>query len=421
MMKRKLIMQMRNEWRSNIWMMVELFIVGLVLWLVFTILNGLSALHQEPVGADYNDIYVGDLGFIDKESDTYKPYDEGHDYRTDLDMIIANLKANPYVEIAGVGSNTLPYNYNYSGNYFFTTIDGKTESYSGNRRYMSPEVVKAIRLRGLNGETPDELAAIIERGDIILGEKEMGDDEERAPLQRWRGKEAFQGNDSSTVYTVGAIINPIRRSDYEPSRGVVIINGSDSWSQMVVRVKEGRGDEFMASLTGDALEFGNVYVSNMQSIEDIRENSHRDINVLIRNIYVCAIFVLVTVFLGFLGSFWYRTQQRVPELALRKTNGATDADLFRRFISEGLLLLVIPAILMVPSGMALIGLFNRLNGDEGGSFFELNFQGLPISQWIVWAALAMSIVSLAVMIVAGIWMPARRAMKVEPAIALKDQ
>ena len=29
-MKRKLIQQMRNEWRSNIWMMVELAIVAIV-------------------------------------------------------------------------------------------------------------------------------------------------------------------------------------------------------------------------------------------------------------------------------------------------------------------------------------------------------------------------------------------------------
>ena len=36
-MKRKLIQQMRNEWRSNIWMMVELAIVAIVVWAMFKI------------------------------------------------------------------------------------------------------------------------------------------------------------------------------------------------------------------------------------------------------------------------------------------------------------------------------------------------------------------------------------------------
>ena len=156
-------------------------------------------------------------------------------------------------------------------------------------------------------------------------------------------------------------------------------------------------------------------------MDNIKEDAHKDIKVTYRNVIVCAIFVLVSVFLGFLGSFWYRTQQRVPELALRKVNGATNSDLLRRFISEGLLLLVMPSLLLVPAGLVIIQIINDATESEGGSTFSMDFQGLPLGQWIIWAGLAMSVASLAIMIVAGIWMPARKAMKVEPAIALKDQ
>lgn len=421
MMKRKLIMQMRNEWCSNTWMMIELLVVGLVLWCIFLILSLMSSLHREPVAADYSDIYVGNLGYLGQNATYYKPYDDEHNYLTDFEMLAANLSTNPYVEIVGRGTNALPYNYNFSGRILTTTIDGKKEQYHCNLRSMTPEAVKAIRLHGLNGETPDELAEIIRRGELIVTSIEY--DVESLHPERWRGKEAyFSRDDSSQVYKVGAVVDAIRRSDYEPSGGAVIQNEARQWSQqIIVRVKEGRGEEFMASLTGNDLEFGNVYVSNMQSLEDVKEACHREISTLRRNIIICAIFVLVSVFLGFLGSFWYRTQQRVPELALRKVNGATDAALFRRFISEGLLLLAIPMVLLVPTGIGFLGVLAYLTGDEGASIFELSINGYPAGQWLIWGSLAMAILSLAIMIVGGIWMPARKAMKIEPAIALKEQ
>ena len=37
-MKRKLLKQMLNEWRSNVWIVLELVIVVLVLQLIFAIL-----------------------------------------------------------------------------------------------------------------------------------------------------------------------------------------------------------------------------------------------------------------------------------------------------------------------------------------------------------------------------------------------
>ena len=57
-MKRKLISQMRNEWRSNVWMTVELIIVGVVLWVIFTAFGTIIHMHQSPKGIDFSDIYM---------------------------------------------------------------------------------------------------------------------------------------------------------------------------------------------------------------------------------------------------------------------------------------------------------------------------------------------------------------------------
>lgn len=52
-------------------------------------------------------------------------------------------------------------------------------------------------------------------------------------------------------------------------------------------------------------------------------------------------FLLLNIFLGLLGTFWFRTQQRRSEIALHKAHGASDMSIFVRLISEGLLLLLL--------------------------------------------------------------------------------
>lgn len=415
MMKRKLITQMCNEWRSNVWMMIELFVVGLVLWYVFTNIFGLSMLHKEPTQADYTGVYSANLASIPESSSKYRPYDEEHTAEAECQMILAQLRSNPYVEIVGTGSNALPYNFSYQGNTLDAEIDGKKESYYGNKRTMSPETIKAIRLRGINGETPEQLAEIIKRGDMIIGTTEVSWSD-TDPL-RWRGKQVTAFGDSSKLYNIAAIVDGIRRSDYEMASGTIIVNGQ--YNQVIIRVKEGKEREFKESIGETEFASGNTYLTNFESVESFKDDVHGEVMVVYRNMTVCAIFVLVSIFLGFLGSFWYRTQQRVPELALRKVNGATDSDLLRRFLSEGLLLLVIPSILMVPTGIFLLKWINSEEG--GGSALMLNMNGMPMGQWVMWGGLATAIAAMAIMIVAGIWMPARKAMKVQPAYALKDQ
>ena len=409
-MKRKLIQQMRNEWRSNLWMGIELFIVGLVLWAIFSTFGFFANLHQPPRDYDLTDIYHGDLWIVGKNKTTYKAYpDSAHNEWTDLSTLLSNLRNNPYVEMLGTGNNALPYSYNYSGNQLTADLDDRRESYNGNLRNMSPDFVRTIRLRGLNGETTEELATMIENGNIIISLYD-GSRIESTPEQ-WRGRDVFWSYDSTRVEHVGAVIAGIRRNDYEPIFGGNILK-DNMWfpSEIAIRVKPGKGREFMESLKSTNLEFGNVYISNMQSIDRRRESAHLNINTIIRNLTTCAVFVLTAVFLGFLGSFWYKTQQRAPELALRRVNGATRADLFRRLLGEGMLILLVSA---VPT--AAVGGFLLTNIDFEGEL------GMPFPLVIPWLMFGAAMAALALMIAAGICFPASKAMKIDPAQALKDQ
>lgn len=421
MMNRRLFMQMRNEWRSNLWMMAELYIVGLALWAIFIVFNGLWMIEKKPAdGADFTDIYTGNIGYIPSQAETFTPYDADHSYATDVEMMLTRLRDNPYVEIVGTGSNALPYNYDFNGHLISTEIDGSTETYHGNTRYMSGETVRALRLHGVGGETPEQLAALLDDGNLLIGTVEVNYTD-TDPL-RWKGRQVTLSGDSSTVLNIGAVVSGMRRSDYEPASGTLYSGMGDVYpAQVVVRVRSGQGRRMMETLDDDALEYGNVYISDMQSLDDIRDVAHRSVNDVIRDTTVCALFVLMSVFLGFLGTFWFRTQQRVPEIALRKVSGATDRAVFTRFLSEGLMLLVAPLVLMVPTGVILLNVVNRLMDEDSAGGLDVSINGYPMEQAFIWVALAMCVASLALMIIAGVWLPARKAMRVNPASALKDQ
>lgn len=413
-MKRKLLTQMRSEWRSNIWMLVELVIVGLV---VSGILMAICLLAYDKYinyqGYDLQDVYVGNVGKLPETSDEYVPYEDGRTFSNDIDVLLNNLRNNPYVEEVATGRNSMPYNYNYSGlSLIYPTADD-VYMYLGNVRYFTPELVRLIKLHGPNGETTEQLAKTLAEGKWLISP--FAESNESCNPQIMVGKDVYIQGDTTKLVNIGAVSYGILRNDYEGIYGgcifrpMVTSEGRPKFpGEVVVRVKPGMGDKFVESLDPGQLAVGNVYFHNFQSIDAMRDNAQRSINNTVRDSLTCAFFLFVVVFLGFLGTFWFRTQQRVPEIALRMVNGATRRQIFARLISEGLIMLGVSVLIFAPIFMAVVD--------------EVSFVDIAVESNIPkYIALAMTILLLAIVIVAGVWFPARRAMNIQPANALKDQ
>lgn len=413
-MKRKLLKQICCEWRGNIWMIVELIVVGLVMWGISTIFTSYYVRHQPPKGYQIDNIYIALPMIIPEEASGRVEYpDSLHSPETDLDLIVDKLSSNPYVEMVGLGTNSMPYAYNYYGGAFLTTIDTVNCKYYGNQRYFTPDLLRTIRLTGVNGETTEDLVAVLERGELIFADTPdlTGHD---IKTSQWIGRDVYLSFDSSRVQHVGAVISGIARDDYERMiRGGIILPPDPDYfpQEVVIRVKEGMGEEFLNSVSYSDLEAGNVYLTNLQSLESRRDRAHmmQGYTIEIRNLIGCSVFLFVVVFLGFLGAFWFRTQERVPELALRKCAGATNASLCRRLLSEGLLLLVISAPVIALLGHLII---NRFDISDLLHTEELS---------LIWISYAITLAAIALIIVAGILMPAMKAMHIDPANAIKEQ
>lgn len=120
-------------------------------------------------------------------------------------------------------------------------------------------------------------------------------------------------------------------------------------------------------------------------------------------------FLLLNIFLGVIGTFWFRTQQRRKEIALRLAMGSPRRGIFSYLMYEGILLLtlaVIPAtVIAFNIGYAELVDVGRMPFDTG------RFLSALVVTWML----------MALMIVAGIWYPAYGAMRVHPAKALHDE
>ena len=188
--------------------------------------------------------------------------------------------------------------------------------------------------------------------------------------------------------------------------------GDPRYVTVSLRVSEDADKGFAEKLMDDAdrlYQVGNLYLLDITPFDHLREICElEDMNEWKTQLCVLG-FLLLNIFLGVIGTFWFRTQQRRKEIALRLAMGSPRRGIFSYLMYEGILLLtlaVIPAtVIAFNIGYAELVDVGRMPFDTG------RFLSALVVTWML----------MALMIVAGIWYPAYGAMRVHPAKALHDE
>lgn len=402
-----------NQRRQNAWLWVELLLVSVFLWFLVDYLCVLGVTYTTPMGFDIRHTYRVVMADLADKSPEYTPEEElaqtPEDY---LYTLLDRLRVYPGVEGVCVSDGGMPY---YQGNRNITLrID--TIPVNCGYTWVTPEFFEVFRLRGKDGTAAPLMEALRQPNTIVVTSHFEDDSPGFLPLE---GKTAYvSGVTSDVEVRIGAVCEPIRRHDYTRSTPFFYQNASSRLShgasdlEICLRVRpDADGGDFPARFRKDMaqqLRLGNLYLSEVRSLAlDRREllQSYGVENEAKTRLAV-ACFLLANIFLGVIGTFWFRTEYRKGEMGLRMALGSTRKQLNSIMVYEGVLLLMLAFI------PALVISVNIVHMD----FIDTYLLPFTWLRFLVCQAITFALI--VVMIICGVWYPARQIAHLEPAEAL---
>ena len=210
------------------------------------------------------------------------------------------------------------------------------------KRWITPEYFNVFRYRNIDGSDSESLAEALTPSGMVLSVN-IADVYQDAP---WHGKEllgrrvpVWRNEPEAEHLSIAALTEPVRYDhftapdDYGSRYAAVYLTdevmeslGETVYIEVCLRVREGQNDGFIDRLIVDAdrqYQVGNLYLLDITPLSDVRTAYETDsVNEL--NTQFCIIFfLLLNIFLGIIGTFWFRTQHRRVEIALRIALGST--------------------------------------------------------------------------------------------------
>ncbi|MDE5724169.1 MAG: hypothetical protein K2H99_08295 [Paramuribaculum sp.] len=422
-MKRKLLRQTLNEWRTNVWLIMEMIIVSAIVWYINDYLYVHVATRLEPTGFDTSHTYLAEFRYLPSGSPRFIDYGEeatAHN-RANLRSIIEAIRQRPDVEEVSLSASAEPYFQNFYG--MGLNVADDTTEISIYYRQITPEHLRTIGYQPAEGFTIEQLEEALRQGKPLMTEFDKSSPHVSGHLSSTDllNRRVKNPLDTSMTITIGGLLKPVKRTNIETTYYINYfepidmerINPQPNY-KINIRVKPEADNRFLDSFNADRERLyrrGNTYISQIKPYSQVRAEADSDNMVTMRKYVAVMVFMLVSVFLGLLGTFWFRTQQRTAEIAMRKVNGATNASVFRRLISEGLLMLAVATLpALVIDRLICHHELNAMYGAQG--YFTAGRFALTV---------AATALLMALMVIAGIWFPAYKAMRIEPARALADE
>lgn len=420
-----IIKQIVNERRNNLFLWVELLLVFVVLWYIVDTIYVTTRVYLTPLGFDIEHTYLLHMERLTPKSAAYQPEQTVEDDMKNLTTIVDRLAHRPDVEAACISQNSIPYCDGSNG--FTFRLD--TVRIHCLQRWITPDYFRVFRYQNVDGSGSESLAKALPHS--LVTSVDVADGYPEAPVhglglrgQRVRWWDSGTSDDDPKV-PIAALSKPVRYSEFTSSneygstyaameltlQGLKNL-GHVKYINVNVRAREDQDIGFADRLMDDAdrlYQIGNIYIQGVVPMSSVRDSSLMDNMNELRTHVSILFFLLLNIFLGIIGTFWFRTQHRRSEVALRLALGSTRRGIFGRLISEGVLLLVLAAV------PALLIAFNLGHAE----IVEVSRLPFGVGRFII--GLVVTFLLMTLMIVSGIWFPARQAMKIQPAEALHEE
>lgn len=418
-MIRHILKIIQAQFHSNLWILAELMVVFVALWVMTDYYITQRTLFNRPVGFNTDRVYKVALSIRSVDSPSFIVYPESSEEpKQNFDHIVERIRLHPDVEAVGLSMFSLPYISSMS----VRGLRKDSVEYRNIRQYnVNPDYFRVFDIHTANGGSPDELARQLGKPGLIISSNLAEDFFNRTNVL---GEELISEKDTMKII---ALTEPVRGDEYndnlpyawfsliESPRDGIVPESTCIQIQITFRIRPnvetaGFEERFMKEMRRQ-LQAGNFWVSDVQSYNDIREKflektSNSSGQQVISSVML---FLLVNVFLAVIGSFWFRVNRRKEELGLRMAMGSSRTGLLRFTITESLLLLTLAALpaLFICGNLMYADLVSASAADER----LLRFFEVSLITWLL----------LAFIIVLGVWYPAQKAAHIAPADALRAE
>lgn len=426
--------QIRNRWKKNIWIMLELLLIFCLVWYMVDYFFVLGYNKSIQSHRSLENTYMVDLGrlsgdhpdFSQEESEPSANY-------ANLRRIINRIKEHPEVESIALGSG--PYSFPVLGALWpmeCRSMDDTTKVAEIQYTPFVPEedYFKVFRHTRDDGKVPVSVADYDWSDPTVILITRMLQ-ERLFPNESAIGKRieiiSVDPGQPRPQYRIIGVLDDLKNSYYSRPYAVAFMSApfNENSAFIAFRTKTDIPSLQFSTLfkkeMSSQLRIGNFYFKGLTSLAWVEKDSEYKVGITneIRTYTALMLFLLVSIILCVLGTFWFRANVRREEIGIRRAMGANKMNIHYLFIIEGLILLsiiFIPAMLIemqfIHAGLVgTMGKDIRAYGDYLPDHQVLRFLITNVITWII----------LTGMIILAIWYPARSASRIKPVEALRDE
>lgn len=402
-----------NQRRQNAWIAAELFLVSILLWYLVDWLYVMGSVYYRPMGFDIDHVYEVRMAELSKNSPAYREGEpESAEARANYcEQVLERLRSYPGVEVAAaMTSNLCPYN-SSTMSMSFRVDTCLINCYYG---AVTPGYFSLFGIQSNASSAASLDEALREPNAAIV----TTNPEVPIPDRELLGQTLYQlGVKDSVRHRIVGVTPQIRRTVYDMPFPQIYL--SFDWEKNMndlvfcVRVRpEADSPEFAGRLfreLKESLQVGNRYLSQVVPLYESRDQMLKANGTgnQVRTQLALAGFLLVNIFLGIIGTFWFRTAYRRGEMGLRMAMGSSRRSLYWLQIGEAL-------------GLVLIAFLPTLPITFNITIAELiEVHAMPISRFRFFLCEGITLLLLWGMAFAGAWYPARQSTHLAPAEALR--
>lgn len=418
-MIKHILKQIWTQRLTNSWLWIELFLVSVFLWFIVDYIYVVANIYTTPTGYNIEHTYQVNLDQLLPGSDNYVSLEKKKStIGEDLLTVVNRIRNYPGIEAVCLSQYGIP----YSGGSSFNNFALDTVDINMQRRNVTPDFFRVFKIATPDGKIDPLVSALKNENSCVIS-KEAEDSFLKSGLPLIGA--TLKNTDSLKVKLYG-ISSSVRYSEFSRKKANIFIKLSEaeiakdntpgliSGIEITFRVSPDVDHDFVSHFKKDMekqLKIDNLFLLDVKPMSDVCNGfflATGDFNELNTRLIVVG-FLLLNIFLGIIGTFWFRTAYRKAEMGLRLAVGSTRTSLRKLLITEGLILLglaIIPAcVISLNIGKADLVDINRMD------FTFVRFiSGMLITYLLM-----------AFMIILGIWYPARQAMKIQPAEVLHEQ